>query len=223
MSFSLIVPAAANKDIYKEQIPPIFRLSERGLANCIEAVLNINSGQFTGIYFTILRQHDEKYGIGSMLRVQLDRVGLKQTRIVKLNETTSSQSETVYQTICQEHISGPVFIKDADSMFSADIFPQNGIVVYPLEKLTQVNPQHKSYVAVDDMQYITNTIEKRVIDHYFNAGGYCFEDAHIFCKYYERYAGQRGLYLSHIVYAMLLDKHIFRPFMGSNYRDLDLI
>jgi hypothetical protein len=223
MSFSLIVPAAANKEIYDEQIPPIFRLSERGLANCIEAVLNINSGQFTGIYFTILRQHDEKYGIASMLRMQLDRLSLHRAQIVILNNPTLSQAETIYQTICQEHISGPIFIKDADSMFSADIFPQNGIVVYPLEKLTQVNPQHKSYVAVDDMQYITNTIEKRVIDHFFNAGGYCFEDAHIFCKYYERYAGQRGLYLSHIVYAMLLDKHIFRPFMASNYRDLELI
>ena len=223
MSFSLIVPAAANKEIYKEQIPPIFRLSERGLANCIEAVLDINSGQFSCIYFTILRQHDEKYGIAAMLRMQLDRVGLSQAKIVILNNPTSSQAETVYQTICQEHISGPIFIKDADSMFSADIIPQNGIVVYPLEKLSQVNPQHKSYVAVDDMQYITNTIEKRVIDHYFNAGGYCFEDASVFCSYYERYVGQSGLYLSHIVYAMLLDKHIFRPFIANRYKDLELI
>ena len=86
-----------------------------------------------------------------------------------------------------------------------------------------VNPQHKSYVAVDDMLYITNTIEKRVIDHYFNAGGYCFEDAETFVSYYQRFAGQKGLYLSHIVYAMLLDGHIFRPFIAEDYKDLELI
>ena len=73
------------------------------------------------------------------------------------------------------------------------------------------------------MSYITNTIEKRVIDHYFNAGGYCFDNASTFCHYYERYAGQQGLYLSHIVYAMLLDKQIFRPFIANNYKDMELV
>ena len=72
------------------------------------------------------------------------------------------------------------------------------------------------------MSYITNTIEKRVIDHYFNAGGYCFENGATFCRYYERYCNQDALFLSHIIYSMLLDGHIFRPFMAYNYKDLEL-
>lgn len=222
MSFSLIVPAAANKDEYKERLPCVFRLNTKGLPLCVESVMGLNLQQFTTIYFTILRQHDEIYGIASMLRIQLDRVGLQRAKIVILDEPTPCQAATIYETITKEGISGLIFIKDADSFFTVDVQPQNGLVVYPLEKLSQVNPQHKSYVAVDDMQFITNTIEKRVIDHYFNAGGYCFEDAETFCNYYHRYADMKGLYLSHIVYAMLLDKYNFRPFMAENYNDIEM-
>ena len=223
MSFSLIVPAAAHKESYDKQLPKIFHLNNKGVSLCVDAIMGLDLGLFSHIYFTILHQHDMLYGISAMLRIQLDRIGLRNAKIVELEHPTSSQVDTIYQTICKEHISGPIFIKDADCSFTAEIYPQNGIVVYPLEKLTMVNPQHKSYVAIDDMSYITNTIEKRVIDHYFNAGGYCFDNASTFCNYCERYIGQHGLYLSHIIYAMLLDKQIFRPFIANNYKDMELV
>lgn len=222
MNFNLIVPAAAHREEYNERLPRVFRLSSRGLPLCIEAVMGLNLQQFSSIYFTILRQHDEQYCITSMLRVQLDRVGLQRAKIVVLDEPTTSQAATICETITKENVTGPIFVKDADCFFTAEILPQNGLVVYPLERLSQVNPQHKSYVAVDDMQFVTNTIEKRVIDHYFNAGGYCFEDAQTFVNYYQRYMDQPGLYLSHIVYAMLLDRKIFRPYIAENYQDLHL-
>ena len=222
MSFNLIVPAAAHKDEYKERLPRVFRLNTKGMPLCVESVMGLDLQQFSSIYFTILRQHDEIYSIASMLRIQLDRVGLQRAKIVVLDEPTSCQAATIYETITKEKISGPIFIKDADSFFTVDVHPQNGLVVYPLEKLSQVNPQHKSYVAVDDMQFVTNTIEKRVIDHYFNAGGYCFDNAKTFVEYYQRYRNQNELYLSHIVYSMLLDRHIFRPYIAGNYKDLHL-
>ena len=223
MSFSLIVPAAANKPEYENNIPTVFRLNEKGISVCVEAALSLGTDQFASIYFTILKIHDERYGISDMLNMQFRRLGMANAKVVVLDEPTSSQAETIYATITKESVHGAIFIKDADCSFGVEIFPHNGIVVYPLEKLSMVNPQHKSYVAVDDMLYITNTIEKRVIDHYFNAGGYCFEDAETFASYYERFAGMHGLYLSHIVYSMLLDGHIFRPFIAENYKDWELV
>ena len=82
-----------------------------------------------------------------------------------------------------------------------------------------MDPQHKSYVAVDDMFYVTNIIEKRVVSRFFSAGGYCFEDAMDFCSYYEKLKDYAPLYLSHIIYAMLLDKKIFRPIQIDDYQD----
>ena len=223
MSFSLIVPAAANKPEYENSIPSVFRLNEKGISVCVDAALSLGVEQFSALYFTILRYHDEKYGLSDILNLQFKRLGMQNAKVVVLDEPTSSQAETIFTTVRRENITGAIFVKDADCSFCAEIFPHNGIVVYPLEKLSMVNPQHKSYVAVDDMLYITNTIEKRVIDHYFNAGGYCFEDAQVFISYYEHFVGQKGLYLSHIVYAMLLDGHIFRPFIAENYKDWELL
>ena len=73
---------------------------------------------------------------------------------------------------------------------------------------------------MDNLFYITNIIEKRVIGHLINAGGYCFEDAEIFCRYFEKLMTQNEkLYLSHIVYAMLLDKIDFRPTIVEDFED----
>ena len=224
MSFSLIVPAAANKLEYfggKQLMPKVFRLNEYGVSLCVAAVMELDHTVFDAIYFTVLKEHDMRFGIVDLLNAQLTHLGWYKAKVVILDEPTKSQAETVYKTICQENIDGSIFIKDADSAFNIDITLQNGIAVYPLEDLSSVNPQHKSYVAVDDMMYITNTIEKLVIDHYFNAEGYLFEDAATFEYYYNRFAEYSGLYLSHIVYAMLLDGHIFRPFVADKYSDFD--
>ena len=86
--------------------------------------------------------------------------------------------------------------------------------------MTVVDPQNKSYVVVDDMFYITNIIEKKIISHYFNAGGVCFENVDDFCKYYNQVSkyGDK-IYVSHVIYSMLLDKKVFRPILVENYED----
>ena len=226
MSFSLIIPAAANKSEYTEQMlmPKIFQINKYGISYCVQAALSLDLNKFDNVYFTILKEHDTLFSISDMLKYQFKRLGIN-ADIIILDKPTTSQAETIYETICKANIEGSIFIKDADCACSldTDIYPQNGIVVYPLESMSLVDPQHKSYVAIDDMLYITNTIEKRVIDHYFNAGGYCFENVEDFIKHYNELKNENGLYLSHIVYSMLLNNCVFRPFIADDYTDFDSI
>lgn len=165
---------------------------------------------------------DEHHHLAEQLKKQFINCRLNNAEVIILERPTTSQPETVFQTIRQANLSGTIFIKDADCSFHGEVLPQNGVVIYPLEALPWVNPQNKSYVAVDDNFYVTNIIEKKIISHYFLAGGYCFEDAGIYCQYYQRFAEQKGLYLSHIIYAMLLDKHLFRPVLASEYTDFEM-
>lgn len=220
-SFSLIVPIAADKSAYDTEMPFVFGLSKDGIMFCIKAILGFQLSKFNEIYFTILKKHDELYSLADLFKLQFKRLHLNNAKVVLLEEPTSSQPETIYRTIEKEHIEGGIFIKDADCSFSCDIEPSNGIAIYPLENLEWVNPQHKSYVSVDDMYYITNIIEKRIIDHYFCAGGYSFDDTKEYCKYFEELKMNHGLYLSHIVYAMLLNKKVFRPIIVKNYVDFE--
>ena len=136
-----------------------------------------------------------------------------------MDESTRDQAETIYQTISKANIKGPVFIKDGDCYFTSDVEPVNAIAAFPIEDLEILDPRDKSYIAVDDMCYVTNIIEKRVVGHFISAGGYSFKDAEDYCTYYNSLRGFGRLYLSHIIYAMLLDKHIFRPIMVKQYKD----
>ena len=219
MKFNLIVPIAADKPEYNDERPYVFGFDADGMIICVKSIMGLDTSKFDAIYFTILRKHDEQYGLREMLEFQFKRIGLSHAKVVVLDAPTSSQPETIYRTIEAEGIEGAIFVKDGDCYFSCEPYPQNGVAIYPLEKLPIVDPSNKSYVAVDDMYYITNIIEKRVVSHYFNAGGYCFESTSQFCNYYERLCKHGHIYLSHIIYAMLLDKHEFRPFQVKGYKD----
>ena len=217
---TLIVPIAADKAEYIEKLPQPFRFDDKGTMYCVKAITGLPLKEISDIYFVILRAHDNRFMLSEQLAMQFRKQNLTNAHVTILDEPTTSQAETVTRAIELNSIKGTVFIKDADCYFTADeIMPQNGVAIYALENLPIVDPQHKSYVSVDDMFYVTNIIEKRVVSHFFSAGGYCFEDAQEFCSYYEKLKNYKSLYLSHVIYSMLLDKKIFRPILIDDYQD----
>ena len=218
---SLIMPIAANKPEYATRIPRVFLIAEDGVMHCIRALKSLDLSKFDHIYITILRHLDQQYALTERLQLQFRINGITNAEIVVLDEPTRSEPETIYQTILQKHIQGSIFIKDADCSFTGEDTTGNAIVIHPLEQLDWVNPKNKSYVSVDDMYYITNIIEKRIVSHYFTAGGYSFESAATYYHYYERLQEQQGLYLSHIIYSMLLEGHTFRPVLTKEYEDFE--
>lgn len=218
---SLIMPIAANKPEYATRIPRVFLIAEDGVMHCIRALKSRDLSKFDHIYITILRHLDQQYALTERLQLQFRINGITNAEIVVLDEPTRSEPETIYQTIRQKHIQGPIFIKDADCSFTGEDTTGNAIAIHPLEQLDWVNPKNKSYVSVDDMYYITNIIEKRIVSHYFTAGGYSFESAATYCHYYERLQEQQGLYLSHIIYSMLLEGHTFHPVLTKEYEDFE--
>lgn len=220
MSLNLIVPIAADKPEYEHAMPYVFHFAEDGTLLCIKSIQGLDLSKFNHVYFVILEKLDRRYNLSELLQMQLRNMGLAgKACVLSLKQSTTCQAETIYECIKQEHIEGGIFVKDADGYFSCDFTETNGIAIYPLDKLDMVNPHNKSYVDLDDQFYITNIIEKKIISRYFNAGGYLFEDAAQFCTYYERLRNNKGLYMSHIVYAMLLDNIPFRPFEVEEYQD----
>ena len=220
MKTSLIVPIAADKPEYEHTLPYVFNFSEDGFLLCIKSIQGLDLTRFDKIYFVILQKLDERYDLAELLKCQFRKMGLKQAVVTILNKTTKSQVETVYECIRKENIEDGIFVKDSDSYFTCDFLSTNGIAIYPLDKLDMVNPQNKSFVNLDDQFYITNIIEKKIISRYFNAGGYFFEDVNVFCTYYEKLQYYSQLFMSHIVFSMLLDDIAFRPFEVEKYVDL---
>lgn len=220
MSFSLIVPVAADKIEYGNDIPYIFRENGDREMVCVKSVLGLNLDVFDQVVFTILKKHDDSFGIHNKLTKHLRDVNLQdKARIIMLDTTTSSQCETVSRTIEIMGIKGGIMIKDGDSYFKTVIRCENSICAYPLDALSLVNPQSKSYVAFDDCYYITNIIESRIIGRYFNAGGYVFASADEFQSYFNSLRRNNGLKLSHIVYSMLLNSVPFKAIECADFKD----
>lgn len=219
-TFSLIIPIAADKPEYEFEMPYVFSLNKFGIMHCVNSILGLNIDDFNKIYFTILKKHDDKYKLKELFELQFSRLNMSRAEVVILETPSYSQAETIYQTIKVRNIQGSIYIKDADGYFDAIVSPSNSIALFPLENLQFVNPQNKSYVLVDDMNYITNVIEKKVISHYFNAGGSSFMNANEYCNYFEKVVSYgRNIYISHIIYSMLLEKQIFRPVLVKNFQD----
>ncbi len=220
--FSLIIPAAADNASQPDAMPYVFSLDHSGIMLCIRSIQGLNLNAFDNIYFTILRKHAQMFCLDELFKLQFKRLGLSNASLVILDHPTKSQVETVQQTLTQENIKGSIFVKDADGFFTGEVLRENGVAVFALENLEMVDPRHKSYVSLDDMYYVTNIIEKRIVSHYFNVGGICLEDTVLFQHYYKRLLQMSidgRMCMSHIVYAMLLDKLKFRPIMAKEYID----
>lgn len=220
--FSLIVPVAADNASQPDTMPYVFSLDQSGIMLCIRSIQGLNLSAFNNIYFTILRKHAQLFSLDEMFKLQFKRLGLNNAHLVILDNPTMSQVETVHQTLVQANINGSIFIKDADGYFTGEVRRENGVAVFALENLEMVDPRHKSYVSLDDMYYVTNIIEKRIVSHYFNVGGICLESANLFQHYYrhlQQISDDGKMCMSHIVYAMLLNKLKFRPIMAKDYID----
>lgn len=219
MSISLIVPMGLDRADYEYNMPYIFNFAPDGISLCVKSILGLDLERFENIFFTILEKNDKRYLLSELLKLQFKKLSMENAKVVILDRPTTSQAETVYQTIKRANITGAVFVKDADSYFCGDFTFGNSIAIFPLDKLEMVNPGNKSYVDLDDQFYVTNMIEKKIISRFFNAGGYIFENADTFCCYFEKLADYEHLFMSHIVYSMLLDNISFRPFEVDDYQD----
>jgi hypothetical protein len=232
--FTLIVPMINTSKKYENSVPIEFQYDNKsGKINCVKSIegLKLNYvNTFSKIYFVILAKHEINYHVSDKIMLSIKNSLLNGIECIFtfLEYPTSSQAETIYLEIQKYNIEGPIFIKDADNMciLNSDI-KNNSVLVYPLENTPIVDPQHKSYVAVDDQNFVVNIIEKKVISNLFNCGGYSFKSAQDFINAYEAVQEFEDMtshmYISHIIYWLILNKKLkFRPIEAIGYEDFEI-
>lgn len=220
MISNLIIPLASDKTEYEQYVPEWLDMHPEGNLMLYECIRGLPLSEFEHIYFVILAKHDRKFNASITIESQFRKAGQHgKVDVICLDEPTRNQPETVAHAIEAAKISGSVFIKDGDNYFECSPLPENQVAIFPLDALKRVNPANKSYIMLDENQYVTNIIEKIIISRFFCAGGYGFEDSDLFAAYFKRLSHYERLYISHIIYAMLLDGHVFRPMNVKNYID----
>lgn len=216
MRRNLILPIAGESSRYPKGTPKWFLKHPSGNSMLVESIRGIPLKDFDSVYIVGLNEH--KMMITSMSLEMVNEYGFKPI-IVILGTKTSSQPETVYECIKQGKITGSILVKDCDGQFGySPDWSNNHVAVADLHKVGKINAGNKSYVKIDRNNTLGNIVEKQVISNLFSVGGYYFVSASEYCLYFEKLE-EKSIYVSHVIYEMLLDKKVFFIEEVENYKD----
>jgi hypothetical protein len=217
---NLIIPAAGASTRFPNVKPKWLLTHPNGNLMVAEAIRGLNLDSFERIHLTILAEHAEKFKILDGIRKQFAQLGLaEKLNIIQLDKPTKSQPETVARAIELGKINGPICIKDSDNFFRLEVTPRNFVSVVDLNHVGFVNPGNKSYVAVNENNLVTNIAEKQVISHFFCCGAYGFESAEEYLKYFHELSHMDNLYISHLIFQMILENKAFSSQVCTEYSD----
>ncbi len=218
---NLIVPIAGSSSRFPDMKPKWMLTHPRGRMMVIEAISGLRLSDFDRIVFIGLREHEDIYQFSYSLKLQFQEVGIAdKAEIILLDNRTKNQPETVFRGIQAAKVRGPLFIKDSDNQFSLDApNPGNFIAYLDLHTLEKVNARNKSYIQLNEDGLVSNIAEKKILSPYFCVGGYGFESVDIFSSIYEKLSVNDDLYISHMIFQILLDGGNFKGVEVHSYAD----
>jgi hypothetical protein len=216
----LILPAAGQSSRFPNMRPKWMLTHPKGNMMLTEAIIGLNLHDMDKIYLTILREHAEQYQCIPGILQQFEALGVhNKLSIITLDHATKHQPETIAETIKQASINGPFFCKDSDSYFPHTITPENHVCTYDLNRMEHVNAANKSYVQFSEHNFISKIIEKNVISGHFCTGGYGFSSAKQYLDIYDSITTRTNLYVSDIVFQMIIQNIPVRALTVQNYLD----
>jgi len=217
---NLIIPCAGESSRFPGTRPKWMLTQPDGQLMVVSSISGLELEKVSKIYLVVLQKHLDEFQCAEGIRVAFEDAGYgKKLEIIVLSQPTSSQPETVAAAIREGKITGSIFIKDCDGYFSANLRPLNEVCVFDLSDMELIHAANKSYVICDEHGLVSNIAEKNIISSTFCVGGYSFESAETFLSSFEKMKGLPNLYVSHLIYQMMLDDHTFSIQRVSDYVD----
>jgi hypothetical protein len=220
ISMNLLLSVAGMSTRFPNMKPKWLLTNPNGNLMIIEAILGLDLDKYNKIYIIALDEHLQKFKFISGIKKQFMQIGyIDKLEFIILNERTASQPETVSKAIVQGDIKGEIYIKDSDNYFIESRQSGNFISTFDLNDMDLVHAKNKSYVVTNDQNIVLNIVEKRVLSSTFNVGGYGFDSANKFVEYYNKLKDFDNLYISHVIYKMMLDGVEFQKSDVKKYID----
>jgi len=217
---NLIIPCAGESSRFPGTRPKWMLTQPDGKLMVVSSLAGLDLESVNNIHVIVLRKHLEEYKCEQGIRDAFHDAGFgNKLNLIILEKSTSSQPETIAKGIELANIAGPIFIKDCDGYFCAEVKPLNEVCVYDLSNMNLVHAANKSYIICDEHNLVSNIAEKNIISSTFCVGGYAFESAKLFLSYFRKMKHLPNLYVSHLIYQMMLDNHTFRTQNVTDYVD----
>lgn len=215
----IIVPAAGLSSRFPN-LKPKYMLTDYTGKSMLHRAVEPFLGKYP-ITIGILKDHHIKYDALNVIKKELGN----NADVVILDNLTSGPAETVFQILLKSNINpnNKLFIKDCDSYFKHTELPGNYICISKVENHDAVHKIHnKSFVIVNNQNFVTKIVEKQVVSNTFCVGGYCFMNGNLFLENYGKigHAVQSEFFLSHIIQDLILQSHVFQVSEVSDYVDV---
>jgi len=219
---NLILPVAGQSSRYPNMRPKWLITMPDGKLMIEKSIEKFNLEIFDKIFIVALKEHLDKYTNKQNLIKVLKKNISNKVQLIELKKSTTCQAETVCKAILKGRINGGIVIKDCDNSFAHnfDKKPSNKILIFNLNNTDLIEAKTKSYVTFDKLKKIQNIIEKKVISDFFCCGGYSFKSSKEFYKYAKLLLSKsKDVFISNVIYEMLLNKHIFTSKEVTKYID----
>lgn len=217
---SLIIPCAGKSSRFPDK-PKWLLTCPNGNLMIQEAINCLDLTNINNIYITFVKEHIDKY----FKNKDINSLFLKYNCIITiLEDFTSSQTETVYETIIRNNINDAIFIKDCDNYYNFKIEKGNYVCCLKINEDNNISKLYnKSFIEINNLNQIINICEKKIISDIICVGGYSFENSDIFINFYNKCKNIKldtnEFFISHLIYYCLLEKLIFYNKIVDNYID----
>lgn len=216
----LILPIAGASSRFPAMRPKWMLTHPRGRMMITEAVSKLALDRFSRVTVIGLEELEHRHRFEHALRQEFAQMqNMPPVDIVLLSTPTRSQPETVARGLMEAGITGAFYVKDSDNRFRDAPLPENSVTCLDLHTLSMVNASNKSYVSANEDGVLVNIVEKRIISSSFCVGGYGFVSAEDYLHQWELLKDHDNLYISHIIYGLMLAGSQFRVRMASEYDD----
>lgn len=205
----LILPVAGDSSRFPGTRPKWLLTHPNGNFMFYESLRGLDLSGVKEILLIAREDHAEKYKIEEAVRRQFAVGEIRLPYRVVIIPPTRSQPQTVALGIQHAGVTGPIFIKDSDNYFETRVQEGNRICTMDLNLVALIDAANKSYVERDGEGRVTNIVEKQVISNTFCVGGYGFARAEDFLAGFAALKDTEGIYVSHVIYSLLLRGTMF--------------
>jgi hypothetical protein len=216
---TLLIPAAGASSRFNNLRPKWLLTMPDGTLMVEAAISGLDMDCFDRVILTVLEDHVARYSNYDVLAKILKKSIRSDLEIFQLESPTSSQVETIAMTIEKCHVDSSFLIKDCDNKFCYRYGGGNEVATISLHDVGRINAANKSYVQTDPLGVITNIVEKRVVSDTFCCGAYGFSSVDDFMYARSKCTGASELYVSHLIFQLILDGVSFKAVSCSGYDD----
>lgn len=212
---TLIIPCAGQSTRFNTKLPKWLLDHPSGKTMVYESIKGLPLDTFNQIIIVALKKHLNKKIINRIT----DEFKNLPFKLVTLDSDTKSASETISKCIEICNIVGSIFIKDSDDYFHINEIDENEICTYSLNDCKNITPGNKSYIKMNEHGEVLTIVEKNVISSDFCCGLYTFSDAKEFVDTYKSIEQENEIYVSHVIFQMILNGSKFYNRSVKNYID----